>query len=333
VAGPTAPAASVAAGASGADGASPFPIEDALTGLTTLSGTATLGLPPISELPPLPLGSQRLSLNQYRQLYALTLGRPDLAWPVDRDIAIARNAHVTNTADEMAEALASEYDYLEGDIRIDGGGTVVMAHDKGDVRGMSFEEWLALCNCSGRGIKMDFKESAAIWPALMACKRRGIDGRRLNINITVYGDPDANVSPTLLRRIRKLYPTAVINLSVSVEKYTPEVLSAMRQFARIAGQPAMFPLRGDLVTPQVVAALRNSGKIAIWNSPELWSPSNIDAETRRFRAMGVNGTIDLRRGTGSERILGTLVRTSVNVLGWDATLQILRAVTFFKRVV
>lgn len=290
-------------------------------------------LPPIAVLPPLPLGSQRLSLDQYRQLFALALETPELAWPPGYDIGLARNAHNTNTPDEMAEALAGNYDYLEGDVRIDRHGTVIMAHDKGDARGMSLEEWLAIGGAAGRGLKLDFKEANAIMPALAAVHRHGIPDERLNINITVYGSRDANVTVAMLRTIRRMFPRAIINLSVSVNGYTREVLTHMARMARVVGQPAMFPLRLDLVSPTVIAALRPYGKVAIWNSPEIYSPTDIDAERARLRAMSVNGTIDLRTADKFSSVTGPLLRASISLFGWTATLQALRGLAALKRLV
>jgi len=62
----------------------------------------------------------------------------------------------------------------------------------------------------------------------------------------------------------------------------------------LVGQPVMFPLRWDLVGPNVIAALRPFGKIAIWNDPRI-APGNIVEETRRLRSIGVDGMIDLRK--------------------------------------
>lgn len=286
---------------------------------------------PVDGLPPLPIGSQRLSLEQFQQLMFLSTQQPELAWPPDRSIALARNAHLTNTASEMAEALADDFDYFEGDIRLEGS-TPVMAHDKGDPRGMSVEEWLAIGGRSGRGLKLDIKEVAAVLPTLKAVKRHGIPDGRLVINITVNSaNPLAVVPPKLLKQIRHMFPGAIINLSVDANTYPADLLAKLAKAALIVGQPAMFPLRADLVTAEVVAALRRFGKIAVWNSPDIWSPTNIAEATTRLRGLGVDGTIDLRVAGQAQRLIATFLNTSVKLFGWTVTMQFLSRFTRLRR--
>ncbi len=62
------------------------------------------------------------------------------------------------------------------------------------------------------------------------------------------------------------------------------------------GGPVLFPLRAEFVTPEIVERLSPHGDVSIWNSPRTHrlQPSEVEAETQRFRDMGVTGVIDLR---------------------------------------
>lgn len=221
---------------------------------------------------------------------------PDKAWTGSKDIAVARNAHVTNTPAEMLAALQGPYDYLEGDVRMDSRG-VVMAHDLGQTSGMTLTQWLQVGQRSGRGLKLDVKEARAIAPILQQV--RGIDDARLLLNVTIE---DANassiVSAAQLASLRRAHPQAWINLSVTHFPYDQQVLDRMATVADTVGGPIMFPLRAEFVTPEIVQRLRPHGRVAIWNDPHTFDPTDIAAATARFRGWGVDGMIDLRRPDG-----------------------------------
>jgi hypothetical protein len=208
-------------------------------------------------------------------------------WDPSRDIADARNAHSTNTPAELLEALEGSYDHFEGDVRIAGNGRIVMAHDRGDTRGLTLDDWLEIGKRSGRALKLDFKDGAAILPALERAKALGIRGTHLVINVSTRTDDET------LRRIRAAYPDAWINLSPGGTYDSATLRSLARQARRVGGK-VQFPLRWDRVTPQVVRALAPYGRIAIWNDPRI-APADLSVERARLRAMGVDGTIDLRR--------------------------------------
>lgn len=208
-------------------------------------------------------------------------------WSATRDIADARNAHRTNTARELLAALEGPFDALEGDVRTRDGGRIVMAHGRDDA-GLTLDQWLDLGHRSGRALKLDFKDQASIIPAIERAHGRGIRGTHLVINVDA-----ASTSAATLARIRELYPTAWVNLSPR-QPYDASVLTKLAAKARRVGGNVQFPLRWDLVTPEIIRALRSHGRIAIWNDPPR-TPDDLVVERRRLRAMGVDGTIDLRR--------------------------------------
>jgi hypothetical protein len=265
-----------------------------------------------------------LTDDQLSALMMVATLRPDLAWEPHRDLGSARNAHETNSAMQMAAALVGHYDWLEGDVRLGPSGETRMAHEKFDKDGMSYDEWLSIGIASGRGLKIDVKEAGAILPAVEAAKRRGVPAHRLIVNVTVYGDTEAQLTHAQLKRIRALYPDVVINLSVTTKSYTPDIIHKLQKWARLAGGPVMFPLRWDAVDQGTVNALRKFGRIAIWNSPDIKSPSDIGLAAAQLRAMGVDGTIDLRLPSRGASITGPIFDALVSTLGWSTALRVLK---------
>lgn len=266
----------------------------------------------------------RLMSSQFEELLRLARARPELAWHAGNDISMARNAHFTNTAGQMAEALASDANFLEGDVRIAPDGELIMAHSHEDADGMSLEEWLEIAKRSGRGMKLDIKVSSAILPTLQMLLRHRARESRLIINLTVVSrELDTVATLDQLHAARRLFPASIVNLSVTVDRYTRALHAQLGRFARAIGGPVMFPLRADLVTPQTVAELRRFGRVAVWNTPELYAPRDVATATAMLRSWGVDGTIDLRPASGWEKVLHLLVESSVKMLGWRATLRVL----------
>lgn len=264
-----------------------------------------------------------LSKGKLNELFALADARPDLAWKGDKPLSAARNAHYTNTPEEMAEALKGDHDWLEGDVRLEGGlkkvpgigdRQSIMAHSPQDLGGMTLDEWVRVGMRSGRGMKLDLKQATALEDMLRVLKKHEVPDERLILNVGIGWGPgglggipnelfnsalDPWVSDNDLKKLRAAYPKAVINLSSLTRPqppgthYTDSHLKKMIEKAEVAGPPVMFPLRAEFVTPEVVEKLKPYGKIAIWNSTSTFNPQDVAAETRRFRAMGVDGVIDL----------------------------------------
>lgn len=210
------------------------------------------------------------------------------------------NAHHTNTAEEMQEALEGDYQWLEGDIRRD---PPIMAHDYQSNDGMSLEEWLAIGKESGRGMKLDIKEGESVDSVIAAVQASGIPEDKLIFNADVMAGPGGegrNVAPEDLFKIRAAFPNAIIAIGTVTGEtdagttYTEAQVSDMIALAEAVGGPVMFPLRAELVTPQIVERLEAHGTVAIWSSPSTYPVDDVAAEEERFREMGVTGIIDLR---------------------------------------
>lgn len=214
-----------------------------------------------------------------------------------------RNAHHSNTVDEMREALEGDYDWLEGDVRRD---PPVMGHDYLTSGGLALEDWLEIGGASGRGLKLDIKEAGSIDGIIEAVEASGIPEERLMFNIdavTGPGGSGVNASPDEVRRLREAFPDAHIAIGAKTggtsdgTTYTEAQVSEMIALAEDVGGSVFFPLRAELVTPQIVERLEEHGAVSIWNSPrtyELDGPEAIAADEQRFRDMGVTGVIDLR---------------------------------------
>src|SRR5262249_14241314 len=101
-----------------------------------------------------------------------------------------------------------------------------------------------------------------------------------------------------MQKIRRAFPKSIITLAPVTGKlpyYTPAQIDELIRSARAIGGPIGFPLRAEFATPEVVARLKPYGFVAIWNEPKTFNPKSIPEAEAQFRAMGVDGYIDLRR--------------------------------------
>lgn len=212
-------------------------------------------------------------------------------WPADGDIARARNKHVTNRLSELREGLAGAFDWLEVDVRMHQGSPVA-AHDAIGPDSLRMRDWLAVCASSGRGLKFDIKEWAALEPTIRLIEGADIPDERLVLNVGVLGA--AGTPLAALRDLRQRFPRAVLNLSPNVRPYASSVARSCVALALQVGGPIAFPLDVAKLTPEIVRAFRRGGRVSAWNDPRRFPCPDVAAETARLRRMGVDGTIDLR---------------------------------------
>lgn len=233
-------------------------------------------------------------------------------WPLDGDIADVVNAHYTNTYGELKKALESDCNWLECDVRPEGPlrdhipfielgePRPVTAHDSFQTNGMLFEDWVRIVAKSERGIKVDLKDNSALEGVLAILKKYNVDERRiiLNINVTQPGSGPKADADARIKAIRATFPGCRIKLSPGGGcskdgKYTMEAAERLIAYARAAGQPIMYAMRAEWVTPEIVKKLEPHGKVSIWNSTNTFDPKDVAKEVERFRSWGVTGMIDL----------------------------------------
>ncbi|MEW6281358.1 MAG: DUF2181 domain-containing protein [Candidatus Eremiobacterota bacterium] len=248
-----------------------------------------------------------------------------LRWTQGKPLSEARNAHFTNTHAQMLEALRHPNNFLEGDIRLEGAVRPVpcpfwdrqpiMAHDPDATGGMTLEEWLTVGAASGRGLKLDIKQAASVPQVIEAVQRHGVPGWRMIVHSDVAAGPgappswqyrlfdgaiDAACDLQDLRRVRDAFPDAVISLGCRTgsapqgTRYTAEQLQELIDFGGELGGPIAFALRAEFVDQAAIDALKPHGSVGVWNDPGTWAPPDVEKETQRLRAMGVDGLIDLR---------------------------------------
>lgn len=253
-----------------------------------------------------------LSDKKRKKLEELAEKNKTRGWPLDGDIANAVNAHYTNTYSELKKELEGDCNWFECDVRPEGPlrkhipfiksePRPVTAHDSFQTNGMLFEDWVRIVAKSGRGIKVDLKDNSSLEAVLAILKKYNIDERRLilNINVSQPGSGPKAEADARIKKIRKAFPGCRIKLSPGGNcsengEYTMAAADRLIEYAKAAGQPIMYAMRAEWVTPEIVKKLEPYGKVSIWNSTSTFDPTDVAKETERFRSWGVTGMIDLR---------------------------------------
>lgn len=246
-----------------------------------------------------------------RPLLALAAGSSATrTWPLGGALVSARNAHYTNTVEELRAALVGDANWLEGDLRLDDDGRLVMAHDRGDEQsGLAFAEWLHVGGVSGRGLKVDVKEVDAVGPLLAMLERSGVPQGRLMVNV-------GEVAETVVVDIRRRLPDAWIALTPTLRRggYDAVSLARIARLARAAGGRIAFPIRWDRASDEVIAFLRRFGRVSVWTSRSGGTPPSAALEGLRLRTRGVDGVIDLGPPSNAlDRAWQALVRAGLGL--------------------
>ncbi|MBC7461156.1 MAG: hypothetical protein H7287_07325, partial [Thermoleophilia bacterium] len=135
----------------------------------------------------------------------------------------------------------------------------------------------------------------ALEPARRLVQAAGVPEARVIFNVAIAGAGRAHVSAGELRTLRRAFPHAILNLDLGPAPYDAADVARAVKAARELGGRVMFPLEAQHASERVIRGLRKGGRVAIWNNPRTGDCGDIAAATKRFRAMGVNGMIDLRR--------------------------------------
>ncbi len=221
--------------------------------------------------------------------------RAPTTWWAGRPLSEGKNAHKTNTREQFSAAMKDGSNWFEGDIRKElHGDRVEMRHDKGPETGdnLTLKEWLAMGKASGRGLKLDVKDSDQLPEIIKETKAAGIPSGRLMFNL---GDGELD---TYGKQIRKEFPHAVmaINTREDGDKMDGAEVKRMIAHAKQLGQPATFVVRYDRLTDDAIKKLHGHGTISVWNDTGRGGVSKGDIErvTRSLRRRGVDGMIDIR---------------------------------------
>lgn len=260
-----------------------------------------------------------------QDLISLAQQPTDNVWQPGTPLTQVRHCHYSNSPDEMKYALSHDYNFMEGDVRLEAGvrrlpvvdrwREPIMGHDPDDVQGLTLDEWLAIGKESDRGLKLDIKQAAALPKILDCVKAHHIPDEFLIFNGDITRGPGApskisltagNIAMDMtmdvkdVQQIRRQFPNSLISLGAYTGAqpagtcYSQEQIERLSHFADQVGGPISFPLRAEFVTPEIVQSLKEHGHVSIWNDPSSWSPADLKAEEQRFRDMGVDGMIDLR---------------------------------------
>ncbi|MCW2922081.1 MAG: hypothetical protein JWL76_1955 [Thermoleophilia bacterium] len=205
------------------------------------------------------------------------------------------NAHYSNTRSQLAYALTHPFNSIEGDIRLRDG-VLVMQHDGVSEHDLTFEQWATLVATAGRHMRLDVKEAAALAPVEETVRRLGIPDGIMTFNVGL-GTPwfQSNMPAEAVAALRARHPRSWITVNLPLPT-GPVYEYAVRVARRIGPERLGTTILATHVSRDAVRKLRGAfAFLNAWNVPG-WKPiDDIDAETARLRAMGVNGMIDLRR--------------------------------------
>lgn len=207
-------------------------------------------------------------------------------------ISAIHEAHKTNTTEQFSDAMTSGVNWFEGDIRfeINDPHTLEMRHDPWQEPGdnLTLAQWLAKGAASGRGLKLDIKDSAGTPAMLDQVAAAGIPDDRLMFNYGT-GEMRAYAGET-----RRRFPGAIIAYSVPGDPSQPfplaRVPEAIAETFRAGGGPITFVLNARQATPAVVAAFEKVAPVSIWGDAD-----DPVAVARHLRAIGVTGEMDVEK--------------------------------------
>lgn len=264
-------------------------------------GLPVLPLPPEvpgPELPPIAPKHPALPnpVPGLTALFALaTMADPTNAFPRGAQPASIRNAHYTNTRAQLAYALKGPYNSFEGDVRMRGG-IPVMQHDVGVAADLTFEQWATIIHRSGRHMRIDIKDAAMLELVCRILERLGVPSGRVTFNMSVLAPWSSSNQPIeAIDLLRKRFPRSWITLNLPMP-FGPGYQLVAHAARRIGSERLGVAVMGGFVKEHDVRALRRDFAVVnCWNHPVIDQPGDIERETARLRAMGVNGMIDLRR--------------------------------------
>lgn len=227
---------------------------------------------------------------------ARVLHAADGTWRGGRPLSEARSAHRTNTREQFEAALAGDFNFFEGDVRVEINhrDRLEMRHDEIHESGdnLTLREWLTLGRDAGKGLKLDVKETARMEQLLDTVEDVGIADGRLMFNLGDAGMARWGAE------IRRRFPGSILAINPasrlggrSNEGHGPIQgwqVDRMIALARRFGGPVTFVLHEGQVTHAAVERLQEYGPVSVWGNV-----SEPAARGEALRRLGVEGMIDL----------------------------------------
>lgn len=228
-------------------------------------------------------------------------------WWKGRPLSEGRNAHHTNTVEQFKEAMTNGSNWFEADLRREQNPpfAIECRHDLGDEPGdnLTLAQWLERGGKSGRGLKLDIKETQYLPQILKELEDSGVPSERLMLPAI----------PRAIPELRRRFPDATLTIGPGGGevngKLTDAQVDRMLGQAKKTGLPAAFIVRFDLLTDSAIKRLSAVAPVSVWNDPNLPGAEAPQRVETSLRALGVNGVIDIRKSASKldkvEKLLGT----------------------------
>ena len=157
---------------------------------------------------------------------------------------------------------------LEADVLLQGQGTPnqtdipIMAHPPDITSDITLEEWIneVLAHSSQKGIKLDFKGTAVLEPAMKVLEKRKSDFiQPVWINADILKGPNTLGQPVNSSEFKRIvgsyFPESTWSIgwttgwtNTPLDKvYSPEMVSEMADYAHELEQPITFPVRAAMI--------------------------------------------------------------------------------------
>lgn len=191
-------------------------------------------------------------------------------------------AHAVNSQEELREALVNpQIMMLECDIRLSPTGEIIAAHPPLEESDLSFDALLEALQTTKQGLKLDFKDVAAVAPCLARLQARQLQRPvLLNANILqgLGGWPPQIEATKFLAWCADLYPQGILSIDWTMgyysTAYSRENIEEMLQLCREHHlQQVTFPVRAKYLPASwehVAHLLQVEGySLTIWDNGPL----------------------------------------------------------------
>ena len=157
---------------------------------------------------------------------------------------------------------------LEADVLLQGQGTPnqtdipIMAHPPDITSDITLESWInqVLAHSSPKGIKLDFKGTAVLEPAMQVLKKRKLNFvQPVWLNADILRGPNTDSRPVNFSEFKRIvglyFPESTWSLGWTTgwtntpkdKVYNPEMVSEVADYVRELDQPITFPVRAAMI--------------------------------------------------------------------------------------